>query len=115
MWRAADVVCHEVAHQWFGNLITAADWPDLTVNEGLASFMEYKCLQGVLPDLPGQALRQIATSPLGVCCCFLYPALCSMGLASCMKHKCLQGVLLVLFFPLGHSSHCLHHSDGLCQ
>ena len=29
----ADVVCHEVAHQWFGNLVTTATWQDLTVNE----------------------------------------------------------------------------------
>ena len=32
-WLVADVVCHEVAHQWFGNLVTCATWQDLTVNE----------------------------------------------------------------------------------
>jgi hypothetical protein len=32
-WLVADVVCHEVAHQWFGNLVTCSDWQDLTVNE----------------------------------------------------------------------------------
>ena len=32
-WLVADVVCHEVAHQWFGNLVTCATWQDITVNE----------------------------------------------------------------------------------
>ncbi len=26
LWRCADVVCHELAHQWFGNYVTAASW-----------------------------------------------------------------------------------------
>ena len=32
-WLVADVVCHEVAHQWFGDLVTCSAWQDLTVNE----------------------------------------------------------------------------------
>lgn len=35
------------------------------MNEGLASFMEYKCLEAVLPQLPAQALFQLAASPTG--------------------------------------------------
>ena len=33
------LVAHELSHQWWGNLITCADWKELWLNEGLTSFM----------------------------------------------------------------------------
>ena len=44
------VAAHEVAHQWFGNIVTMAWWDDLWLNEGFASWMETKATHKFRPD-----------------------------------------------------------------
>jgi alanyl aminopeptidase len=44
------VIAHELAHQWFGNLVTMAWWDDLWLNEAFASWFEARTVQRLRPD-----------------------------------------------------------------
>ncbi|VDK73005.1 unnamed protein product [Onchocerca ochengi] len=48
--RIALVVAHELAHLWFGDLVTMKWWTDLWLKEGFASFMEYMFVGTNYPD-----------------------------------------------------------------
>lgn len=45
--HVASILAHELAHQWFGNLVTMKWWDDLWLKEGFATFMSYVALQDV--------------------------------------------------------------------
>ncbi|MBZ2110844.1 M1 family metallopeptidase [Streptococcus infantis] len=48
--QVALVIAHELAHQWFGNLVTMKWWDDLWLNESFANMMEYVCVDAIEPS-----------------------------------------------------------------
>ncbi|KAI9671537.1 MAG: Aminopeptidase 2 mitochondrial [Caeruleum heppii] len=48
--RVADVVQHELAHQWFGNLVTMDFWDGLWLNEGFATWMSWYSCNEFFPE-----------------------------------------------------------------
>ena len=46
----ATVIAHELAHQWFGNLVTMEWWNDLWLNESFATLMEYLAIDALHPE-----------------------------------------------------------------
>lgn len=47
--QVALVIAHELAHQWFGNLVTMKWWDDLWLNESFANMMEYVSIDAIEP------------------------------------------------------------------
>ena len=54
-----DLIVHELAHQWFGNLVTCRDWDNLWINEGFATYAEALYFAETLgPDAAAYHLEQ---------------------------------------------------------
>ncbi len=60
----AIVIAHELAHQWFGNLVTMEWWTDLWLNEGFASYIPYLAIDELFPDW--HIWDQFATDDLAI-------------------------------------------------
>jgi puromycin-sensitive aminopeptidase len=48
--RAAEVICHELAHMWYGDLVTMAWWDDLWLNEAFATWMAFAIVDDWKPE-----------------------------------------------------------------
>jgi len=48
--RAAEVICHELAHMWYGDLVTMAWWDDLWLNESFATWMAFHIVDSWRPE-----------------------------------------------------------------
>lgn len=48
--KIAYVVSHEIAHQWFGNLVTMKWWDELWLNEGFATWVGYHAISEFFPE-----------------------------------------------------------------
>jgi len=48
--RVAEVVAHEIAHQWFGNLVTMKWWDDLWLKESFVTFMSHKAIAQIYKE-----------------------------------------------------------------
>ena len=48
--RICEVIAHEIAHQWFGNLVTPSDWKYLWLNESFATYFGYGVVMHFHPE-----------------------------------------------------------------
>lgn len=64
--RVATVIAHELAHQWFGDLVTMKWWDDLWLNESFANMMEYVAIDAIEPDWHIWEVFQTAEAPMAL-------------------------------------------------
>lgn len=48
--NTASIICHEIIHQWFGNLVTVKWWSDIWLNESFTTWLSYKIIKQIYPE-----------------------------------------------------------------
>lgn len=64
--RVANVIAHELAHQWFGDLVTMKWWDNLWLNESFANMMEYVAIDALEPTWKIWEAFQASEPPLAL-------------------------------------------------
>ncbi|HEV2765209.1 MAG TPA: M1 family aminopeptidase, partial [Pyrinomonadaceae bacterium] len=64
LWARADIMLHEAAHQWFGDLVTMRWFDDLWLKEGFATFMASKAIEKLMPQYDAWKVFYLRTKPL---------------------------------------------------
>lgn len=65
-WLIATVITHELAHQWFGDLVTMKWWDDLWLNESFANMMEYVAVDALEPEWNVWEMFQTSEVPMAL-------------------------------------------------
>lgn len=60
------VITHELAHQWFGDLVTMKWWDDLWLNESFANMMEYVAVDALEPEWNVWEMFQTSEVPMAL-------------------------------------------------
>lgn len=62
--RLLNIVAHELAHMWFGNLVTPQWWDDLWLNESFATWMASRVVEEIAPELDAELYQVMGTAGL---------------------------------------------------
>eukprot|EP00798_Chlamydomonas_sp_ICE-L_P021041 gene21041-27911_t len=65
-WESSVLICHSMAQQWWGGLVTAAGWDDYMATAGPAAFMQYSCVGSASPGIPASVLGARYPLPSGL-------------------------------------------------
>ena len=59
----ARLIAHELAHLWFGDSVSVTTWPDIWLNEGFATWAQWRYSQSVGDASPAERLRRLKREP----------------------------------------------------